>query len=276
MTLPHQIQALLQQHLPTAPKMIEQLISIKLNPCTTTDDLVNAIESDSELASQIEAWAASPYYSQDGAINCVDDAITRVLGFDMAFHTALGIAIKNAIGHNKVKLTEEHRQYWQDAVLAATVSECLLCYIPHKLRPPFGSTYLTGLLHTCHGLMSDEWIEQTFNTNKLEPHDIVLPLLRFWRIPEATIIALSKHGDPSYKGPYWVDALALYVTKKGLGILRNGDNHLPPIDDKYFQRLNITRDQIEEAIKLLGDSLNLITAIADYTFTYLPIQFSND
>lgn len=51
------------------------------------------VETDPALAAQVVSWAASPYYASPGKIRSVEDAIVRVLGFDLVINLALGLAL---------------------------------------------------------------------------------------------------------------------------------------------------------------------------------------
>ncbi len=56
------------------------------------DDLANVVETRSGPGAH-DHWAASPYYAAPGKIPPREDAIVRVLGFDLVINLALGLAL---------------------------------------------------------------------------------------------------------------------------------------------------------------------------------------
>ena len=97
------------------------------------------------LAAQVVSWAASPYYAAPGKIRSVEDAIVRVLGFDLVINLALGLALGKSLS-----LPKDHPQqatpYWQQSIYTAAVIEGLIRAMPRAERPEAGLTYLGGWL----------------------------------------------------------------------------------------------------------------------------------
>lgn len=142
--LRRQLEAL--QRLPAMPAMTIIIIRLLGSPATTAGELAEAIELDPAMAAQIIRYASSPYFGYRGRLNSVQDAISRVLGFDLVSSIALGIASGKAFD-----VTQEGpyglKAFWKHALYCAVVCQSLARKIdkPEQLNP--ATAYLCGLLH---------------------------------------------------------------------------------------------------------------------------------
>lgn len=79
--------------IPPLAETAQKIIKLRVDPNATVDDITGVVETDPALAAQVVSWAASPYYAAPGKIRSVEDAIVRVLGFDLVINLALGLAL---------------------------------------------------------------------------------------------------------------------------------------------------------------------------------------
>lgn len=79
--------------IPPLAETAQKIIKLRVDPNATIDDITGVVETDPALAAQVVSWAASPYYASPGKIRSVEDAIVRVLGFDLVINLALGLAL---------------------------------------------------------------------------------------------------------------------------------------------------------------------------------------
>ncbi len=132
--------------IPPLAETAQKIIKLRVDPNATIDDITGVVETDPALAAQVVSWAASPYYASPGKIRSVEDAIVRVLGFDLVINLALGLALGKTLS-----LPKDHPQhatpYWQQSIYTAAVIEGLTRAMPRAQRPEAGLTYLAGLLH---------------------------------------------------------------------------------------------------------------------------------
>jgi HD-like signal output (HDOD) protein len=132
--------------IPPLADTAQKIIKLRVDPNATIDDITGVVETDPALAAQVVSWAASPYYASPGKIRSVEDAIVRVLGFDLVINLALGLALGKTLS-----LPKDHPQqatpYWQQSIYTAAVIEGLTRAMPRAERPEAGLTYLAGLLH---------------------------------------------------------------------------------------------------------------------------------
>ena len=133
-------------HVPPLPDAARRIIQLQLEPDYDLSDLTRIVESDPSLAAQVVGWANSPYYRARGDVNSVNDAIMRVLGFDMVINLALGLSVSHNL---RVPPGFEGGvfRYWMTAVYTAATAEALARCMPRRQRVSPGMAYLGGLLH---------------------------------------------------------------------------------------------------------------------------------
>jgi len=70
------------EKLPPMPEMAVKILRLSADPNAHVKELVEVIELDPSLASQIMRYASSPFFAYQGKIDSVHTAITRVLGYN--------------------------------------------------------------------------------------------------------------------------------------------------------------------------------------------------
>jgi len=127
---------------PTAQKITE----LRADPLAGVDRLVPIVKVDPSLAAQVMSWAASPYYATPGELQSIDDAVIRVLGFDLVVNLALGVSMGKTLTIPD-EAPRGHTPYWIQAIYTATLAErlCKRMTFDNALKP--GLVYLTGLIH---------------------------------------------------------------------------------------------------------------------------------
>ncbi|XOV83775.1 MAG: HDOD domain-containing protein [bacterium] len=131
--------------IPPLPETAQRIIALAEDPMCDLSDMVTIIESDPAIAARIMGWANSAFYGTPTPSKTLNDAIMRVLGFDMVFNMALGMAIGASLN-----LPESHvsgaSPYWLDAVYSAATVEALSRQAAKGKQINPGTGYLTGLL----------------------------------------------------------------------------------------------------------------------------------
>lgn len=110
--------------LPALAPTTQKIIMLRSRPDAGVDELVPVVRLDPSLSAQVMSWAASPYYAAPGEVNSIEDAIIRVLGFDLVVNLALGIAMGQVLQVPE-DMPRGSIPYWQQAVHAATLAEML-------------------------------------------------------------------------------------------------------------------------------------------------------
>ncbi|MET1076778.1 MAG: HDOD domain-containing protein [Pseudomonas sp.] len=253
--------------IPPLPATAQKIIKLRVDPDATVDDITGVVETDPALAAQVVSWAASPYYAAPGKIRSVEDAIVRVLGFDLVINLALGLALGKTLSLPKDQV-QHATPYWQQAIYCAAVIEGLTRAMPRAQRPETGLTYLAGLLHNFGYLVLAHVFPPHFSlicrhqeVNPHLPHSYIEQhllgisreqigswLMRFWDMPEELVSALRFQHDPHYQGPHsaypnLVCLAASLLRNRGIGSGPQGE-----IPQGLFDRLGLSRDKAEDAV----------------------------
>jgi len=225
------------------------------------------VETDPALAAQVVSWAASPYYAAPGKIRSVEDAIVRVLGFDLVVNLALGLALGKTLSLPKDQ-PQQATPYWQQAIYTAAVIEGLTRAMPRAQRPEVGLTYLAGLLHNFGNLVLAHVFPPHFSlicrhleVNPHLPHSYIEQhllgisreqigswLMRYWDMPEELAVALRFQHDPSYSGNHATYPNLVYLAVSLLHNRGIGNGPEREIPASLLDNLGITREKAEEAL----------------------------
>ncbi|ARU90415.1 aminoacyl-tRNA deacylase and HDOD domain-containing protein [Pseudomonas sp. M30-35] len=253
--------------IPPLPESAQKIIKLRVDPNATIDDITGVVETDPALAAQVISWAASPYYAAPSKIRSVEDAIVRVLGFDLVINLALGLALGKTLSPPKDQ-PQQSTPYWHQAIYTAAVIEGLTRSMPRAERPESGLTYLAGLLHNFgylvlahvfppHLSLICRHIEVNphLTHNYVEHHLLGISsdqigawLMRSWDMPEELANALRFQNDPDYN-----EANAAYPRLVNLAVhlLRNrgiGSGPCSEIPQSLLDSLQINRDKAETVV----------------------------
>ncbi len=253
--------------IPPLPETAQKIIRFRVDPDATVDDITGVVETDPALAAQVVSWAASPYYAAPGKIRSVEDAIVRVLGFDLVINLALGLALGKTLSLPKDQ-PQHATPYWQQSIYTAAVIEGLTRAMPRAQRPEAGLTYLAGLLHNFGYLVLAHVFPPHFSlicrhleanphlsANYIEQHLLGITreqigawLMRFWDMPEELASALRFQHDPDYDG---VHAAYPNLVCLAVSLLRNrgiGAGPVKEIPQSLFDSLGLSREKAADAV----------------------------
>ena len=218
--------------IPPLPASSHRIIRLSSDETAGTDELCDVIALDPSLAAQVVSWASSPYYSAPGNIESVEDAIIRVLGFDMVMNLALGLSMGNGF-QSPDNGPRHYEDFWIDSVTNAALVESLAKHTPSHLRPKLGHAYLAGLLNNfgylaistifpphfailsryqeANAHLPSEWVEMqvlSFTKEQLGSW-----LLRYWSLPDSIWMAIRYSKRPYYDGQHATLAKLLYISR---------------------------------------------------------------
>ena len=267
--------------LPPLNETARRIINLRVDPNADVSDLAQVVETDPSLAAQVVSWAASPYYSAPGKIKSIQDAIVRVLGFDMVLNLALGLALGRSLELPKDG-PEGYLNYWQKAVYTAATIEGLVTAMPREERPIFGMAYLSGLLHNFGYLILAEVFPPYFqqycrlaeanrhiNHQPVERHLLGVTreqmsacLMHLWSMPEEVVVALRHQNNPHYQGEHHKYAKLIFVAQRLL--LQNGLGLGPKLDipESVLTDLHLDLEQAHATMENLKESLSDLDHIA--------------
>lgn len=268
--------------IPPLPQTAQRIIKLRANPDAAVSELADIVQSDASLAAQVVSWASSPYYAAPGKIESVQDAIVRVLGFELVSNLAVGLALGNTLA-----LPQDHvagmTPYWLQSVYCSTALEALVRLIPPKKRPSQGLACLAGLLHNFGDLVLAHTFAPHFSSicrhmeaNPTISHvaidlhligvsreQISAWLMQLWNMPDEVSIALRFQHEPEYDGEHCEYAHLVFMV---LRLLRQrGIGNAPAsetIPESLFERYDLNPEKVNEVIDKIVASEESLKQIA--------------
>jgi len=256
--------------MPVMPAMADKLLKLRINPAADAQSLGRLVEQDPSLSAQLLSWACSPYYGYSGKIASVDDAIIKVLGFDLVMNIALGIAIgqiMNVSNNGRLGVLK----HWRHSLYTATFIETLLKKMPVAVRPHRGLAYLCGLLHNFGHLLLGQVFPQQFQIlNQMiaaNPRVSILDieyylfdtdhqklgawLMKVWHMPEELALAVAHHHDDDLGQEKSMYTHLIFITNRLLASKNIGDEFINtdlPIEivKKFQIPLNVITSMFED------------------------------
>ncbi|MFF7706561.1 HDOD domain-containing protein [Pseudomonas sp. NPDC007930] len=267
--------------IPPLAKTAQKIIKLRVDPNASVDDIAGVVETDPALAAQVVSWAASPYYASPGKVRSVEDAIVRVLGFDLVINLALGLALGKTLSLPKDN-PQHATPYWQQSIYTAAVIEGLTRAIPRDKRPEAGLTYLGGLLHNFGYLLLAHVFPPHFslvcrhlevnphlNHSLVEQHLLGLSreqigawLMSYWDMPDELATALRFQNDPDYEGEHAMYANLVCLAVNLLHARGIGSEPAAELTPAFFERVGITREKAEEVVAKVLEAEKLLRELA--------------
>ncbi|MCH8551585.1 MAG: HDOD domain-containing protein [Natronospirillum sp.] len=267
--------------IPPLPHTAQEIIRLRVDPSADISKLSAIVEKDPSLAAQVTSWASSSYYAAPGSVKSVQDAIVRVLGYDLVMNLSLGLALGKTLS-----MPPDEPQgvvpYWQEAVYtAATVAE-LHTAMPRDSRPSFGLAYLGGLLSNFGYLVLAHVFKPHFSTCcrlwEANPHldprvvedhvlglnrdQIAASLLNSWNLPGEVCLGIRHAAHPDYMGLHaeYANLICLAVRMLRRGRMVPGPS--VPLESQLFTGLNIAPDQARAALERVQEGREALDALA--------------
>lgn len=214
--------------LPPMPAVALRILRTAGDPDSSARDLSRLIEQDPSLSAQVMRYARSALFNYPGQIDSVQDAITRVLGFDRVAHIAMGLAASRAF--------EVPREgglgldvFWRHSLHCAYLTQRIADTATAVEGMDRGLAYLCGLLHNFGLLLTAHLFPAEFALlSKLRDASPEQPLAvlekqvfgrgstqdmiavghgaiggilaRLWELPEAVVRVAGMHQQPEYDG----------------------------------------------------------------------------
>ncbi len=256
--------------LPPLPETARRIIELRVDPNADTTSLAQTVELDPGMSAQVVSWARSPYYGVRGEVKTVEDAVIRVLGFDLVINLALGLSLGRTLSVPK-EGPHGYAPFWQQAVVTAALCGELVRLIPARHRPSQGLAYLCGLLHNFGFLvlghvfppqfsLVNRHIEANPHINRfyVERHllgltreQIAASLLQQWRMPEELVMAVRQQHNPFYEGEHSEYVRLLHIATRSLRRHCFGDGPFEKPQDYLFDSLSLQADAVEEVTQRL-------------------------
>ncbi len=276
--------------LPPMPALALRILRLTGNPEASAKELSELIEFDPSMTAQIMRYARSALFAYPGQINTVQEAVTRVLGFDRVAHIALGIASVQAFDvPRKGPLGMDN--FWRHSLYCAFLCQGFAA----RAGLDKGLAYLCGLLHNFGLLLighlfptefeelnalreiNPEASLQTLEQEVLghsEQEDILSVghgaiggiLHRLWQLPEPVIKAAGMHQYIGYTGDHeeyvvMVQLANAVLKEQGIGDEFNADD-VPALAEALgldladLERVKQDVEQVSSDLDVLASSLS--------------------
>ncbi len=268
--------------LPPLPGIAHQILMLGSDPFADARKLAGLIEQDPLLTAQVIRWASSAFYGYKGKIVSVQDAISRVLGFDFVFNLALGLAALKPLnlpneGQIGIKM------FWTHALASTYLMKALNEKIPLSSRPEAQQIFPVALLHNIgYALLGDQFPEEFAYLNtliKANPRLTIFNLENFalgvnhtmlgawlmntWSMPKPLTDIIYHHHNPYYRGDNNHLNMLTFLSDCLLGQIGIGDSQHQNCPDEIYSRLEITVTDCENALDRLKDSIEGISSTAE-------------
>ncbi|MCL6417140.1 HDOD domain-containing protein [Aestuariirhabdus sp. Z084] len=134
------------QRLPPMPDNVSRILTVVNDPESTVSQLAGLVSSDPSLSLQVMRYARSALFAYPGKVETVEQAITRVLGFDLVGNMVLGLAACESLRMpDKGPLSVTH--FWRNSLFCAELARVLSKKLDPALNIEPGTAYLAGMLH---------------------------------------------------------------------------------------------------------------------------------
>lgn len=277
--LKHRLQEV--NELPAMPAMARRILQVRANPYSGARELAQVVELDPSLSAQVMRYARAPFFGYSGSIDSVQDAIARVLGYDMVMNISLGIATGKPFrvqSAGPLGLSS----FWRHAVYCAALTQNLAKALPLADRPSAGLAYLAGLLHN-FGYLALGHLFQTefFWLNKQVTAHPEVPvielerqmlqsdhmelgawLLETWQLPAEILAAVRHHHDPDYRGEHSVFPNLVLIANRLLAGDGISVDAPPEFPGDLLTQLTLSVDQSETVLGVVRQGESALEAMA--------------
>ena len=256
--------------LPPMPALALRILRLTANTEATARELAELIEFDPSLTAQVMRYARSALFNYPGQINSVQEAVTRVLGFDRVAHIALGIASVRAFDVPRKGMLGMDN-FWRHSLYCAFLCQSLAAHC----RTDRGLAYLCGLLHNFGLLLIGHLFpaefdelnalreanpeasmhsleQQVFGHGRSEEilavgHGAIGGILhRLWQLPDPVIKAAGMHQHAGYHGDHEQYVTMVQLANALLKARNIGDEFNPDDIPALLEALGLSLSVVDE------------------------------
>jgi HD-like signal output (HDOD) protein len=264
--------------IPPLPETARRIIELQQDPSLDLNALVAIIEADPSISARVMGWANSAFYGASTPSKTLNDAIMRVLGFDLVFNMALGLAIGDSLNVPKSHVSGAS-PYWLDAVYSGAIMEALAQKVSADRRPNPGTCYLAGLLSNFGTLVIGHVFPPQYATicqlQEANPDTaypfidqhvllvnrevIAATLLELWELPDEITTAVRFQNVADYSGAH---ASYVHLLTLSQELLRRGPAQLDENCQKIVAELGITAKDLQEISMVISQSQDELGELA--------------
>jgi HD-like signal output (HDOD) protein/prolyl-tRNA editing enzyme YbaK/EbsC (Cys-tRNA(Pro) deacylase) len=275
--------------LPPMPALALRILRLTADTESSARELADLIEYDPSLTAQIMRYARSALFNYPGEIQSVQEAVTRVLGFDRVAHIALGIASVRAFDVPRQGVLGMD-SFWRHSLYCA-----FLCQeMAPKVGADKGLAYLCGLLHNFGLLLIGHLFPGEFRElNELREsnpeasmqslehevfgaadqqesflsvgHGAIGGILhKLWQLPEPVVKSAGVHQQHDYHGEHENYVLMVQLANALLKPRGIGDEFNADDSADLAARLRLSDTDLaalEESLDIVGGELDQLAGL---------------
>lgn len=268
--------------LPAFNQTTQRMIMLRSDADAEVEDLLKIVKLDPSLSAQIMSWAASPYYAAPGRVDSVEDAVIRVLGFDLVVNLALGVAMGKIMNLPDSQVRGA-TPFWLQSLAMAALAERLCKKMPAEQRLKPGLAYLSGLLHNFGYLLLSHLFPAQFSTlSRYIEANLHLPfpvveqqvlnltrdqigawLLENWSLPDSVCTAIRYQQDAGFKGANFLYPCLIRVTSLALREQGLSDGPVEPLNPADLEALGLSLERVQQEAALICASQDELKALTE-------------
>ncbi|MFK5947172.1 MAG: HDOD domain-containing protein [Methylococcales bacterium] len=262
------------QELPPLPGIAAKIMKLATDPLADAKRLADIVEMDPLLTTQVMRWASSSFYGYKGKISHVQDAISRVLGYQFVFDLVLGLSALSPL-----KAPTEGvigiRAFWMHALASTRLMSELNALLPFEQRIESQTVFFVALMHNIGFPVLGDQFEDEFNilSNLIAANpSLSLPklekfafgvdhcelgywLLKNWNMPAAVVDVVYHHHNPNYRGDNYQLNLLTFLTDSLLASINIGDAHNETEYENIYQELNLNAIEVNGVFEKVESQL---------------------
>jgi len=253
--------------LPPLPEMAQRIMQLQANPYADIRELARIVDLDPSLAAQVVRYARSPFFGYQGEVDSTQEAISRVMGYDLTMSIILGISVAQPF-RNPMEGPLGLRAFWRHALYCGSLTQVLGKSVPVHLRPKPGPAYLSGMLHNFGILLLGHLFQPEFywlNRAVAQQPDTPLTelerrllgvshmelgawLFEHWNLSPEVIVSTREHHNPDYDGAHAVYPRLVLLANRLLHRHGLGDGEGDDLPPQLLERLELSPEQVEQVL----------------------------
>lgn len=270
------------KELPPLPGIAARIMKLAADPLADAKKLSEIIELDPLLTTQVIRWASSSLYGYNGKISSVQDAITRVLGYQFVFDLVLGLSALSPL-KAPVEGIIGTRSFWTHALASTHLMSGLNDQLGNEHRFEPQTVFFVALMHNIgYPLLGDQFRDEfkilsnlaqanpSLSLAKLEKFAFGVDhselgswLLKTWNMPEVVIDVVYHHHNPHYRGNNYQLNLLTYLNDALLASINIGDGYGNKESEQVFEVLNLNSMDSTILLEKLENELDDIKKMVD-------------
>lgn len=260
---------------PTTYSLLNDLMN---DPNSSADDISAVINTDPALATRLLKVVNSPFYGFPSQINTISRAIT-IIGTRELIHLVLATSVIKAftgIPGSLINMDE----FWRHSLACAIAAKQLALKCGQRPAERF---FLAGLLHNIGSLViyqsMPELAREAINSSKFGNEAIFLSeqrvlgfdhtevgqaLVKAWRLPASLDDVVRHHHTPSNSEEFPLEVAIVHIADimvSSAEFGHSGDHHIPPLDAKAWDLLNLDTAALPEILHIVQTQLDDLTAV---------------